>query len=698
MDSPLRVLILEDNPNDAELALLELRRAGYTVDWRRVDNENDFLAALATPIDIILADYQLPQFDGMRALRLLRDRGLDAPFILLSGTVGEDIAVEAVKLSADDYLLKDRLARLGPAVTNALQAKAMRDEQRRMQQILQRRLSFEQLAVAISTRLLSAGAGQVDAAVQATLQNIGEFSDAAYCFLHLFGADGITVERGYEWHIDGAQPLTEKLLGNSLLQLRRRFRNIRSHAAANVYRLANSPLRTDGMFDPLQFQNARYLLWVPLVLREAMLGYFGLAASHEFSSWDDEDMALLRILGESYANVITRAQAEERLAGERNLFRTVIDNLPDAIYAKDRAGRFILVNPGVSHLLGTAPEDILGKTDLQFFSTEEALQYMADDQSVMTAGGTIREQAEVVRDHAGRPFWYASTKVPLRDGQDNIIGMVGIGRDITERKRAEEELRKREQQLSSIYDTVADVIFHLAVEKDGRYRFISVNQAFLSTAGLDYDQVVGKQVNEVIPEPSLTMVLGKYAEAIREKRIVRWEETSEYPTGRLTGEVSVAPVFDDAGNCIHLVGAVHDITERKRAEEALRHSRDLLDLTGQMAKVGGWELDLKTQTLSWTEEVYRIHEVDPATRLDVAEAINFYAPEARPVIAAAVQAGIDSATPWDLELPLITAQERRVWVRAQGAAERKDGRTVRLYGAFQDITERKRAEDAVRES
>jgi putative nucleotidyltransferase with HDIG domain len=146
-------------------------------------------------------------------------------------------------------------------------------------------------------------------------------------------------------------------------------------------------------------------------------------------------------------------------------------------------------------------------------------------------------------------------------------------------------------------------------------------------------------------------------------------------------------------NCIVglLMGAI--VTERKLSEQALVHSYELLNLTGQMGKIGGWELDLETQTLSWTEETYRIHEVDPATRLDVAEAINFYAPEARPAISAAVQAGIDSGSPWDLELPLITARGQHIWVRAQGAAERRDGKTVRLYGAFQEITERKQAEE-----
>ena len=142
-------------------------------------------------------------------------------------------------------------------------------------------------------------------------------------------------------------------------------------------------------------------------------------------------------------------------------------------------------------------------------------------------------------------------------------------------------LREREHQLSSIYDTVVDVIFHLAVEDDGRYRFASVNPAFCSVTGLRYEDVIGKRVDEVIPEPALTQVTERYAEAISGKRAVRWEETSQYPTGTLTGEVTIAPVFDEAGKCTHLVGSVHNITERKRAEEALQesehHYRSLFD-------------------------------------------------------------------------------------------------------------------------
>lgn len=135
----------------------------------------------------------------------------------------------------------------------------------------------------------------------------------------------------------------------------------------------------------------------------------------------------------------------------------------------------------------------------------------------------------------------------------------------------------REQELRIIYDSVVDVIYVLAVEGDGKYRFTSVNPAFHTATGLDPEQVVGRRVDEVIPEPALTFVLGKYAEAIREKRFVRWEETSDYPTGRLTGVVSIAPAFDEAGNCTHLVGAVHDITERNRMEEEIRQQNTELE-------------------------------------------------------------------------------------------------------------------------
>jgi PAS domain S-box-containing protein len=136
-NKPLHVLLVEDNPSDAELLLRELRQAGFAADCHRVDTEAEYLANLDPNLDIILSDYAMPQFSGPRALELLKKRGLDIPFILVSGTIGEDVAVKAMRDGATDYLLKDRLTRLGQAVEHALEQKRIRDERKHAQEAVE---------------------------------------------------------------------------------------------------------------------------------------------------------------------------------------------------------------------------------------------------------------------------------------------------------------------------------------------------------------------------------------------------------------------------------------------------------------------------------------------------------------------------------------------------------------------------------
>lgn len=127
MTSTLRVLILEDHEPDAELMLAALREAGFDPDGPRVETEADYLARLDPRLELILADYSLPQFDAPRALTHLQARHFDIPFIVVTGSISEEAAVACMKRGAADYLLKDRLARLGPAVQHALDARRLRD-------------------------------------------------------------------------------------------------------------------------------------------------------------------------------------------------------------------------------------------------------------------------------------------------------------------------------------------------------------------------------------------------------------------------------------------------------------------------------------------------------------------------------------------------------------------------------------------
>ena len=258
-------------------------------------------------------------------------------------------------------------------------------------------------------------------------------------------------------------------------------------------------------------------------------------------------------------DAIDRAGEALRTSEERN--RKILQAALDAFFIVDRQGRFVDASETYCRLIGYGREELLKMRTTDVDAPESQADFRAT--------GSCRFETRQ-RSKDGRSIDLEISAADLPGAGQNVVFL----RDITERKRAEDALRKSEQSLASIYDTVGDVIFRLAVEPQGQFRYVSVNPALLRVTGLNMEMVAGKLVSEVIPEPSLTMVLGKYRQAIEEKAMVRWEETSQYPAGRLTGEVSIAPVFDRQGVCTHLVGSVHDITERKRAENALRESEE----------------------------------------------------------------------------------------------------------------------------
>ncbi len=140
-------------------------------------------------------------------------------------------------------------------------------------------------------------------------------------------------------------------------------------------------------------------------------------------------------------DITERKCAEQKLEAERTLFRAMIDQVPDYLFVKDKESRFVIANRAVAADLGLQPDDLIGKTDFELHQHDFALKFYSDEQKVIASGEPFIDTEDMVVDTAGKDKWFATSKVPLRDGQNNIIGIVGVCRDVTDRKIAEERIR-----------------------------------------------------------------------------------------------------------------------------------------------------------------------------------------------------------------------------------------------------------------
>ena len=263
--------------------------------------------------------------------------------------------------------------------------------------------------------------------------------------------------------------------------------------------------------------------------------------------------------------------------------------------------------------------------------------------------------------------------------------------EIAERRRVEQDLRENEERQRAILRTTRDGFWLL----DRHGRFLDVNDAACAMVGFDHDELLAMGVADLEEQESAAEAAEHIARIIREgsdffdSRMRRKDGTI------IDVELSVTFLDRDGGR---LVCFCRDTTGRKRADEALRYQERLLSDVGAIAHVGGWEFDAVTGKGAWTDEVARIHDLDPSVEPSVALGLGVYRGDSRVRIEAALRDAIERGIPYDLELELTTAKGNRKWARAIGEAVHEGGKVVRVRGSFQDVTERKRAEIALRES
>jgi len=421
------------------------------------------------------------------------------------------------------------------------------------------------------------------------------------------------------------------------------------------------------------------------------------------------------------------AREEEMVLRRRdeNLRRVVWGVRDYAILMLDRNGIVVTWNAGAERIEGYRADEIIGSHFSKFYPAED----IAQDKPLRELGiaaekGGYEEEGWRVRKDGSR-YWASVVITMLRDESGALTGFAKVIREIPAPKETEQALLTAEALRKAIFDSTnfakiaTDArgviqIFNVGAERMLGYKAVDVINK-ITPADISDPQELVIRAETLSAELGTTIMPG--FEALVFKATHGIEDIYDLTYIRKDGShlpaaVSVTALRDVHGVVIGylLIGTDNTVRrqiegKRKVAEEALRtseaalrKSEDFLDRTGRTAGVGGWELDLVTNTVTWSDETFRLLGVDPGRQPTLEEALDFYAPEAKPRVRAAIEKSMLDGNAWELELPLFRADGRKIWARVLANLEYDDGKAVRLVGAFQDITARVAEQQALHEA
>ena len=427
---------------------------------------------------------------------------------------------------------------------------------------------------------------------------------------------------------------------------------------------------------------------------------------HEF--WFDTEIQPLRdrqgtlsgfmeIGSDVTAQHLAQDRLEDALRDQQALLGTL--DLHSIVSVADRSGRITQTNDAFCSISGYGRAELIGQNHRIVNSGQHSADFWAGMWHCIAAGTAWRGEV-CNRAKDGSLYWADTVIAPFMGADGRVEKYISIRTDISASKRAAQDLAREREALANIIEgtNVGTWEWDLA---NGALHF---NQRWA--------QIIGQTLADVSHTTMETWNQRSHPDDVRHtEALLKQHFRGELPALEVENRVrhrdghwiwvltrgKVSQRAPDGRPC-WMAGTHMDISARKQAEAALRASQDLLDRTGRIGGVGGWAFDIASQAIEWSDQTCRIHDLPPGFRPTLDQAIAFYAPEARPRVARAVQRAIGSGQGWDLELPLITAQGREVWVRAVGEAEMLDGRAVRLLGAFQDISARRHAEAEIERS
>ncbi len=527
---PLRVLILDDRPADAELTLLELERAGYQVSADVVQNLDDFTARLRTNFyDLVLSDFTLGEWDGMDALSALRLLGKDLPFILVTGSLGEEQAVDCIKLGATDFVLKERMVRLPVAVRRALAESGLRAEQALAQEAL--RESEERYRTVAET------AG--DAIITIDSQSRVQFANRAT--EKIFGYSPAELQ-GKELTV---------LMPESVRQAHRA--GIRHYLATGEKHLSWQATQVTGLHKsgreiPLEIAFAEF--------REKNQRFF---------------TGIIR-------DITERKREQEALRQSEEKFAKAFDSSPTAISISTlREGRYVDVNDSFLQMTGYRRNEIIGRTaaELGMWIHPEVRITLI---KALHAQGRVLDFDFLFRAKSGEErFGVLSAEIIQVGGEPCLLANI---RDDTERRRAEQALVATQQQYESLVNSVDGIVW----EADARtLRFTFVSRQAEKLLGYPAEQWLQEHdfwANHIHPEDRKWAV-ESCLRATAEQHDHNFEYRMLAADGRTLWLRDMVNVVLD-GQVSRLRGLMVDVTQQREMEQQLRQSQKM-EAVGQLA-------------------------------------------------------------------------------------------------------------------
>jgi diguanylate cyclase (GGDEF)-like protein/PAS domain S-box-containing protein len=414
---------------------------------------------------------------------------------------------------------------------------------------------------------------------------------------------------------------------------------------------------------------------------------------------DDSQREILRCLGLVASRALgawkawrLQRDAARELSLAREQFRRLYESAPAMLQSVGADGCMRAVSDKWLARFCYARDEVIGRPAFDFL-TPKAREVIAQDaRPLLFREGRIDGLQVPMLASDGTTVEVLMSVVLDGPADGGPQGRLAVLEDLAQRRQVERELRDERRRLANLI-TATDVGTWEWQIPSGELR---VNERWAAILGWTRAELapisIRTRTDRVHPEdlPVSTARLQRTMAGADER--YDCEVRMRHRDGHYVWVLSRGAVIDRApdGTPLWMYGTMKDISQRKAQEMALRDSQALLEQTGLLAGVGGWVLDPLTRELTWSAETRRIHGVAPDYQPSVEAAVAFYVPDARPVIRAAVTAALERGTPFDVDLPMIRADGTPIWVRAMGSATRAHGRAVRLSGAIQDITERRR--------